>query len=198
MAVSGPLMHVPINDIKMQIDVNVLGVMRVTQTFLPLLGAVEINKEKPGKIINISSVSGKIAYPFVGPYAASKHALEAISHCLRRELSIYGIDVIIVGPGSIDTPIWNKETVEDMPVKYADTAWGKVINSISEKMKNEKENYLRADRLAQRIWQIYNKKHPRARYAYVNHFLVHWILPRIIPSRLLDYFMHKSLKMEAK
>ncbi len=83
-----------------------VSVLHMVQAFLPLLRGTK--EGRPGRIVNISSVSGRIAYPFMGPYAASKHALEALSDSLRRELMIYGVDVIVIQPGSVDTPIWDK------------------------------------------------------------------------------------------
>jgi NAD(P)-dependent dehydrogenase (short-subunit alcohol dehydrogenase family) len=109
-AMAGPLMHQSIDVIRDHFDINVLGLLNVTQAFLPLLGARENVQSKPGKIINISSVGGKIAGPFIGAYHGSKFALEGISHTLRRELLLYGIDVIVIGPGSVNTPIWDKGT----------------------------------------------------------------------------------------
>ena len=100
---SGPLMLQPLDDIRRQFEVNVIGLFAVIQAFLPLLGAQRNASHPPGRIINISSVSGKIAAPFVGAYVGSKHAVEGMSHSLRRELQLYGIDVILVGPGPVKT-----------------------------------------------------------------------------------------------
>ena len=116
-AVSGPVMHLSVEDYQRQFDVNLFGVIAVTQAFLPLLGAVKNYGNQPGKILNMSSVSGRIAFPFLSPYCASKFALEAFSDALRRELLLYGIDVISIEPGPIKTPIWNKET--DLPPEVA-------------------------------------------------------------------------------
>jgi NAD(P)-dependent dehydrogenase (short-subunit alcohol dehydrogenase family) len=82
--------------------------MIVTQTFLPLLGADRSRSGNPGRIVNISSIGGRNGGPFLGAYVASKHGLEGWSESLRRELMLYRIDVIIIGPGSVATPIWDK------------------------------------------------------------------------------------------
>jgi len=97
-----------IKDLHHQFDVNVYGVLRVVQAFLPFLGAQIPAKYPPGKIINISSVSGFVTAPFLGAYAMSKYALESMSDALRRELSIYDIDVVIMEPGAVSTDIWDK------------------------------------------------------------------------------------------
>lgn len=108
-AIGGPLEGVSMEDWRRQFETNVFGQIRVTQECLPLL------RESKGRIVNMSSVGGKLASPFVGPYAASKHALEAISDSLRRELKTLGVKVIVVEPGAIATPIWEKAKSEARP-----------------------------------------------------------------------------------
>ncbi|HKI54903.1 MAG TPA: SDR family NAD(P)-dependent oxidoreductase, partial [Anaerolineales bacterium] len=94
-AVAAPMMHLPIEDFRKQLEINVTGQLIVTQAFAPLLGADRSLKGAPGRIVNISSGSGKNGSPFVGAYVTSKHALEGLSESLRREMMLYGIDVII-------------------------------------------------------------------------------------------------------
>ncbi|KAA3617804.1 MAG: SDR family oxidoreductase [Calditrichaeota bacterium] len=185
-AISGPLMHVPTDELQQQFDVNVFGLLNVTRSFLPLLGAKQNYPLTPGKIINISSVSGKIGYPFAGPYAASKHAVEAISHSLRRELLIYGIDVIIVGPGSVNTPIWGKAPVDDVNVKYGDSDWGKTINRFKEALNEQEKNYLSADFVAAKIFDIFHKKKPKTRYPLYRDKIQSWIIHNLLTDRMLD------------
>lgn len=101
-AVTGPLEALPLEDLRRQFEVNFFGVVRMIQTFLPLL------RKTQGRIVNVSSVSGQIATPYMSPYSASKFALEGLSDSLRRELAPFGVKVILIEPGPIDTPIWNK------------------------------------------------------------------------------------------
>lgn len=105
-AVGGPLTHLPIADYRKQIEVNLVGPMIVTQAFLPLLGTDKALQGVRGRIVNLTSVGGKIAAPFVGPYSASKFGLEGLSESLRRELMFYGIDVIMVAPRSRQSPTY--------------------------------------------------------------------------------------------
>ena len=98
-AVAGPLRYIALDELQHQLNVNLFGVLRVTQAFLPMLGADKSYKGEPGRIINMSSVAGKIASPIMGPYSMSKHALEAFSDSLRRELMMHGIDVAVIAPG---------------------------------------------------------------------------------------------------
>src|SRR5215471_19013364 len=106
--VTGPLAHLPVDQFRQQLEVNLVGPLIVTKAFLPLLGSDLARKGKPGRIVNISSTSGKIAGPFTGAYSASKFGLEGFSESLRRELILFGIDVIIIRPGAVVTPIWKK------------------------------------------------------------------------------------------
>src|SRR5215510_13943272 len=119
-AVPAPLIHQPTDDFRHQIEVNLVSVLIVTKAFVPLLGSDRSMRGAPGRIINISSIGGKVGAPFLGSYAASKHGLEGFSESLRRELMLYGIDVIIVAPASIATPIWDKAEEADVSL-YKDT-----------------------------------------------------------------------------
>ena len=100
--VAGPLEILPLDQMRQQLEVNVVGQIAVTQAFLPLL------RKARGRIVNMSSVNGRIASPYIAPYAASKHALEAVSNALRLELRTWGIRVSVIEPGATTTPIWDK------------------------------------------------------------------------------------------
>ena len=110
---AAPLMHVPLDEVRRMFEVNVFGLLQVTQAFLPLLGATRNCPHAPGRVINISSISGGLVFPFVGAYGASKHAVEALTDGLRRELAIAGIQVIGIEPGVIRTPMWEKGSEAD-------------------------------------------------------------------------------------
>ncbi|HEV2125399.1 MAG TPA: SDR family NAD(P)-dependent oxidoreductase, partial [Chloroflexota bacterium] len=109
-AIGGPLELIQLDDLRRQLEVNVIGQVAVTQAFLPLL------RHGRGRIVNMGSISGRVAGPFVGPYAASKFAMEALTDSLRLELRPWGVHVAIVEPGVIATPIWEKSlsTAQDM------------------------------------------------------------------------------------
>ena len=102
--VAGPLEFLPLSELRKQFEVNVLGQIAVTQAFLPLL------RQARGRIVNMSSIAGRVAFPYIGPYSASKYALEAISDALRIELLPWGISVSVIEPGDVATPIWKKST----------------------------------------------------------------------------------------
>src|SRR6201987_216854 len=106
-AVLGPLAYLPLERFRQQIEVNLLGVHTVTQAFLPLLGMESSGVGKSGRVVNIRSVSGRLAMPFAGAYAASKFGLEGYSDSLRRELMLFGIKVVLIEPRAVVTAIWD-------------------------------------------------------------------------------------------
>ncbi len=122
-AVPGPLLHLPIEAFQRQIETNLTGQLRVIQTFAPLLGARRPQGGPPGRIVNMSSVAGRRAAPFLGAYNASKFGLEGMSDALRRELTLYGIDLILIQPGMIATPIWDKAKSADFSA-FDNTPYG--------------------------------------------------------------------------
>jgi len=189
--VGGPLMHISYDDLQYQLDVNVHGVMNVTREFLPLLGARKNNTLKPGRIINISSVSGRISYPFIGPYAASKHALESLSESLRRELMLYGIDVIIIEPGNTNTPLWNK--ARDLP-DYSDTDYAEIMSHLKEGLlSGSVHDAIPVENVSKIIHRALKSKKPKTHYVILKHRLMGWILPRLLPRRWLDNIIANRL-----
>lgn len=191
-AIGGPLMHQPIADFRKQIEVNLIGQLTVTQAFLPLLGTDSKFQGKPGRIINISSVSGKIASPFLGAYAASKFGLEAVSEALRRELTIYGIDVVIIGPGSIATPIWDKAEKTDFS-QYENTKFAVPIQKFLDyALKTGRSGYS-VETVGELIWQTLTVKKPRVRYPIVPNHFFNWTIARLLPKRVLDNIIGKQL-----
>jgi NAD(P)-dependent dehydrogenase (short-subunit alcohol dehydrogenase family) len=185
MAIGGPLAHQPLDEVRRVLEVNVLGALAVTQAFLPLLGAKLAQTTSPGRIINISSIGGKISLPFVGAYATSKHALEAMSDVLRRELMIYGIDVIVIEPGSIKTAIWDKAEKQDAS-RYQHTDYVGLLEKFQRNFISRGRAGTSPEKVAQVIRQALESKHPRTRYALPDHFLTGWLLPRFLPDRALD------------
>ncbi len=192
-SVSGPLMHIRAEEFSEQLDINVTGVLRVTQAFLPLLGAKAGFGGRPGRIVNIGSVSGKIVFPFIGPYTASKHALEALSDTLRRELMIYNIDVIVIVPGNTDTPIWEK--AKERP-EYQDTDFAEVISFLRENIIHQpKDDFLHIRQVGRIIHLAVTLPNPKSRYLILNRKFMGWYLLRILPDRWLDRVIAKRLRL---
>ena len=193
-AVPGPLMHLTPDELRHQLEVNVIGVLSVTQACLPLLGAGKNSPYPPGRIVNISSVSGHTAYPFFGAYAASKHALEALTDALRRELSIYGIGVIGVNPGPIQTPIWDKAEEID-PSPFRGTDYEKALLHTRNFVIKRGRDGMPVEAVSQVILQALESKRPKSRYPVVRNRLVGWTLPQWLPNRLVDRIVNRMLKL---
>ena len=191
-AVPAPLMHQPIDDFRRQMEVNLIGQLIVTQAFLPLLGADRSLKGKPGRIINISSSSGKRGSPFVGAYVASKYALEGLSESLRMELMLYGIDVIIVGPGVIITPIWDKGEKEDISL-YKDTEYGRFTERFKKYMLQHGKKGYPPEKVGEVVLHALTTPRPRVRYAVVPNALTSWIIPMLLPARWTDKIVARGL-----
>jgi NAD(P)-dependent dehydrogenase (short-subunit alcohol dehydrogenase family) len=187
----GPLLHQPIEEFRQTLEVNLLGPFRVTQAFAPLLGADRARAGKPGRIIQISSVGGKLAFPFLGSYVASKFALEGMSESLRRELLLYGIDVIIVGPGSVKTPIFDKAQEADIS-PYMATEYGPILKGFLDFFINESKKGLPPSRIGEAVYKALTVPRPRVRYAVVPQSLQNWTLPRALPKRMLDRMIGKQ------
>ena len=186
-AVPGPIEHLPIEQFQQQLDVNVTGVVRVTQAFLPRLRG-----EVPGRIVNISSVSGCIGFPLIGAYVASKHALEGLSESMRRELAIHGVFVSVVGPGTIETPIWDKADQHDFS-PYANTAYAGAIEQLQQRARDSRRGAMPAAKVGRLILHILTTRRPKRRYAPVPGKLVNWTLPRLLPTGLVDRAIAKAL-----
>jgi NAD(P)-dependent dehydrogenase (short-subunit alcohol dehydrogenase family) len=191
-ATSGPLIHQPLDEIRWQFEVNVIGLIAVTQAFLPLLKVRPSSTTKPGRIINISSVGGKIAAPFIGAYAGSKHAVEGISHSLRRELQLHGIDVIIIAPGAVNTPIWDKESAQDIG-QYAATEYAKPMRAFQEYITKLGKQGYSPEVIGRFIRKVFETQHPKTRYAIVPNPIPNWILPSRLPDRWLDKLIGRNV-----
>ena len=189
----GPLSIQPAEVVRRHLEVNVMGVVHAVQAFLPLLRRPKDASDQPGRIVNMSSVSGRIAFPLVGAYAASKHALEALSDSLRRELLIYGIDVVVIEPGAIDTPIWDKAV--HVQTTYDGTDYGDLLKSFNP-MDNRRAA-LPTSAVTRRIAEALEARRPRTRYAIPDQPIKFWHIPRMLPDRWLDRIIDRSLNLQA-
>jgi len=183
-AVAGPLLYVKIDEFRHQIEVNLTGQLIVTQAFAPLLGADRSRKGEPGRIVMISSVGGKNASPFVGPYNASKFALEGLSESLRRELMLFGIDVIIVAPGSVATPIWDKAEKLDL-AQYDNTPYMKPLATVKDFMLGLGRKGYPPEKLGEAVATALTTARPKTRYQ-VSPQPVLDFLQVALPKRLVD------------
>jgi NAD(P)-dependent dehydrogenase (short-subunit alcohol dehydrogenase family) len=183
-AVTGPLLHLPIAEFRQQIEVNLTSVVTVTQAFAPLLSPGADRKGAPGRIINISSVGGKNATPFVGPYSASKFAVEGLSEALRRELMLLGIDVIVIAPGAVATAIWGKANDEDIEA-YRKTVFYPALQKVQAYMQGLGASGLPPEVLGEAIAKALTTARPKVRYTVTPTPLQNFMLTSL-PKRMVD------------
>lgn len=196
-AVAGPVGYLDLDDLKRQMDVNVYGPIRVTQAFLKMLGADHSRQGAPGRIVNMSSVAGKVASPFMSPYAMSKHALEAMSESLRRELIVHGIDVVVIGPGAIRTPIWAK--ADDFNIeRYRDTEYFDDLSRMKEMMQAFGDSGLEAEDVGTLTLRILTDERPKTRYAILRNKFAMWTLPSLLPKRMVDKAIAKRFGIKPR
>jgi len=194
----GPLLHQPLDELDRQWKVNVLGQIATVQAFGALLGAQEGFSGTPGRIVMMSSVSGKLSWPFVGGYSASKHALEAVSNALRRELMPFGVDVVIVGPGPIATPIWEKSAGAVEKARYQGTFYGPLIDRFEREVLGRAKHALPPQAVADVVHTALSAPSPKVRYTITPAPLMNWFLPLILPARWLDRIAAKRLGLTRK
>jgi NAD(P)-dependent dehydrogenase (short-subunit alcohol dehydrogenase family) len=190
--IGGPLIHQPLDEVRRVLEVNVIGALAATQAFAPLLGTDRARTGTPGRIVNISSVAGRMSAPFLGAYAASKRALEGLSHSLRRELMIYGIDVILVNPGSVATPIWDKAEMADAS-RYAHTEYQPYLARFLEAALKAGRSGLPPEAVGDVVWTALSADRPRTFYPVLRRKLLNWTIPLALPARVLDRLIAKRL-----
>jgi NAD(P)-dependent dehydrogenase (short-subunit alcohol dehydrogenase family) len=194
-AVSAPVEHVPIDQLRYQLEVNLVGQVAVTQALLPHLRAAR------GRIVNISSIGGRIALPLAGPYAASKFALEAVTDVLRRELYRQGIQVVAIEPGGIKTPIWEKGAatadaiVDQMPPEGREHygALERAIRKESEKIASD--TGLPPSAVAEKVGEALTAARPRTRYLVGRDAKSRDAIARVLPDRAFDALLRRALKV---
>lgn len=193
-AVPGPLLQQPLDEFRKQMDVNVMGQLAVIQAFAPLLGTDLTRLGVPGRIVNITSTSGKIGSPFLGAYTASKHAMEGLSESLRRELMPYGIDVIVVAPGPVSTAIWDKAEQADL-IHYSSTDYSVALESFRRFSVEAGRKGLPPERLGKAVYIALTTKGPKTRYVVVPNKLTDWTIPSLLPPRVIDKFIAKQMRL---
>ena len=195
-AMGGPINLIDTDVFRKQFEVNFFGLIEVTKTFLPMLGAVK-NSMQQGKIINISSVSGRRAHPFVAPYTASKFAVEAFSDALRREMLLYGVDVILIEPGPIKTAIWDK--VPDLDDnEFTGTDYEHSLRKFYKMFIEMGKKGFDADIIGNRVKEILQDPSPKTRHVITPNRFINFTLPGILPDRIFDKLVGKGLGLLKK
>ena len=191
-AVTGPVLELAADEFRRQMDVNVIGPIIATQAFGPLLGADKSLKGAPGRIVMISSVAGKNGNPLTPAYAASKHAIEGLSESLRRELMLFGIDVIIVAPGPVKTPIWSKGQEAFDVARHQNSPYLPALQKVSAYMQHLDSIGLPAEKIAARVHDALTLPNPKVRYHIAPDTMRH-LLAAVLPKRTMDRIIAKRL-----
>ena len=189
-SIGGPLEIVPIERLRMQLEINVIGQVAVTQAFLPHL------RRAKGRIVNIGSISGRIAMPMIGPYAISKFGLEAFSDSLRRELRPWGIGVSLVEPGAIATPIWQKsiDRVEWALQNISEEArklYGKSIEAGRGAAVKMSKEAIPAEEVAKVVHRALTVSKPKTRYRVGKEAKMAAFMSWLLSDRIMDWMIGK-------
>jgi NAD(P)-dependent dehydrogenase (short-subunit alcohol dehydrogenase family) len=191
-SVSGPVEFVPVDELRRQLEVNVVGQVAVTQAFLPAI------RRARGRIVNVSSVGGRVALPLMSPYNASKFALEAISDSLRREVRRFGVHVAVVEPGAIRTRIWEKgtaaadELMERVP-EEAEQLYGELVRAMREQADKASERGLDPIEVARVVEHALTAERPRTRYLVGRDAKLRARLAGVLPDRTFDSLIERTL-----
>lgn len=195
-AVAGPLIYLPIDEFKKQMAVNVTGQVIAIQAFAPLLGVDGALSGEPGRIVNISSVGGRSATPFMAPYNASKFAIEGLSEALRRELLPFGIDVIVIAPGAVRSKIWDKADEMDV-TRYGNTVYAKPLERLKKIAVEMGRKGLPAERIGEAVHTALTASSPKTRYTVTPSPMLNFVLATL-PARMVDRIFAGQLKIPAK
>lgn len=195
--VSGPLLHLRPAELRHQLEVNSIGPLMVTQAFAPLLGTDNTRTGPVGRIVNMSSTLAKVVPPFLGAYAASKWALEGMSEALRCELKLFGIELIIIEPGFVNTALYDKGEQEDLS-EFRQTPYWQAMENFQKYVVSEGRKGLPPARLAEAIYVALTVAAPKARYTVVSHRFKNWTLPRLLPTRMVDKVIAKQTGLVRK
>ncbi|WP_229685829.1 SDR family NAD(P)-dependent oxidoreductase [Longimycelium tulufanense] len=198
--VSAPMECVPLDELRAELEVNLIGTVAVTQEFLPLLRMRPVDGAAlAGRIVNVCSGVGRVAAPFLGPYAASQFAKEGVSDALRRELAPLSVSVSVVEPGAIMTPIWDK--VADTARRVLIAAPDGVANSYRQMFEsfvalNEKrarDSKTKPEAVASAVGHAMTARRPRTRYRVGPDSWGATVAARMLPDRLLDAVIRREL-----
>ncbi len=193
-AVAGPLELVPVKAFREALEVNLLGAHATVRAFLPLLRAAR------GRIVFIGSVSGLVALPLMGPYAASKFGLEALADALRVELLPFGVRVVLVEPGSVATPIWERSLRAaagylDPPPPGTEGVYGRYLEAARRLAQRNAQRGLPPERVAQAVLQALEAPQPRARYLVAHPARAReTLLLRLLPAPWRDRLIARVLE----
>ena len=194
--VSGPLLYLRPSEYRRQLDVNMISPLVVIQAFASLLGTDKKRRGPAGRIVTISSSIAKVAIPLLGAYSSSKSGLEGMSDVLRRELMLFGIDVVLIEPGTVNTAMYDKGEKEDLS-EFEQTEYWEAVKQFQKYIVTEaRTNGLSPERLGEAVHVALTTAKPKARYAVVPQRFKNWTLPRLLPTRMFDAQLAKMLGLK--
>jgi NAD(P)-dependent dehydrogenase (short-subunit alcohol dehydrogenase family) len=191
-ALAGPLEGLPVAEVREQIEINLIGQVAVTQAMLPTL------RNAQGRIVFLSSIGGRIALPFNGPYSASKFGLEAIADSWRQELAPWGIEVSLIEPGGVATPIWDKGVAEaeriseDMPPQI-DELYGERIEKFRKLAAQAGSSGIAPQEVAEAITEALTARRPKTRYLMGRDAKMRARVKSLIPDRTFDRLVARQI-----
>jgi NAD(P)-dependent dehydrogenase (short-subunit alcohol dehydrogenase family) len=192
-AVSSPVEFIPLDELRRQLEVNLIGQVGVIQAFLPAL------RKARGRIVNVSSIGGRVALPLAGPYAASKFALEAVSDSLRREVRRFGIEVSVIEPGGVKTPIWDKgQQTADSLLQQAPPEVNELYGDLARAIRGEAQKIatdrgLPPEAVAKVIGRALTARRPKTRYLVGRDAKVRAAVAKRLPDRAFDALVARTL-----
>ena len=194
-AVLNPLETIPIEDFRRQIEVNLTAQVAVTQAMLAAI------RRAGGRVVFVSSIGGRMALPFGGPYHAAKFGLEAVADCLRQELHPWGIDVAVVEPGSIDTPIWQRgvkiaDEVAGRATAEQEALYGEALERLREAAKRTAQRGIAPQKVAEAIERALTARRPRTRYLVGLDARGQALISRLLPDRLVDRIAARAMGID--
>lgn len=191
-SIAGPLAHQPMAELRKTFDVNVFGLLDVTRACLPLLGAGGVPRVRPGRIVNIGSVQGAFSVPFMGSYAAAKHAVEALGQALRRELLPSGIEVSTIEPSFIRTGLFDKAAALDSTHPYRGTRYAEAWERFNASLRRDEANAPSPERVVRAVLHAIESPRPKTRYPL--HSI--WYIGRWLPDRWFDRLILKATGLD--
>lgn len=197
--VSAPLECVLLEDLRAELEVNLVGTIAVTQELLPLLRVRSEPSSLAGRIVNVSSGIGRVAAPFLGAYAASQFAKEGVSDALRRELEPLAVSVSVIEPGAIMTPIWSKVSagaqrlLDTAPDEIADPYRARFAEFVAMNEKRARESKTRPEAVARAVEHAMTARRPKTRYRVGRDSWAAATAARLLPDRVLDSVIRRQL-----
>jgi NAD(P)-dependent dehydrogenase (short-subunit alcohol dehydrogenase family) len=185
-ALGGPFENIPLDVYREVLEINFFGLVSITRKIIPRL------IKSRGRLVVNGSMAGRIALPFLSPYTASKFALEGWCDSIRRELNPFGIKTILLEPGGIATPIWNKALEQD--ASFADKKYGASLQKFRENFIMAGNTGMNTDAAADQIFRFITRKKPATRYIIANSRILSF-LETLIPDSLLDALVVKMFSM---